>query len=151
MALDKGEESGNEERIRNGLRRVVSPDTSSGFKVAFGDLLLLLLPAFLGRHTGLSQLGFEIARVGLLGGLLLLLLQRGGVELAVCCGCGFLAFLAFCILGGLLRLLLLGQALEHFGHFVDILVGCVYNFSSLVVRNVDPSSTAQKVSGVAYR
>lgn len=118
VALDEGKETVDEERVRDGLRRFVGPDTGASFKVALGDLVLLVRTLL--RDIGLGQLGFEIACVGLLGSPLLLFLQRGRVELAVGGGCGFVA-LAF-ILGLLCRLLLLGQALEHLGDFVDLLV-----------------------------
>lgn len=118
VALDEGKETVDEERVGDGLRRFVGPDTGASFEVALGDLVLLLVRALL-RDIGLGQLGFEIAPVGLLGGPLLFL-QRGRVELAVRGGCSFIAFAFF--LGLLRRLLLLGQALEHLGDFVDLLV-----------------------------
>lgn len=118
VALDEGKETVDEERVGDGLRRFVGPDTGASFKVALGDLILLVRALL--RDIGLGQLGFEIARVGLLGRPLLLFLQRGRVELAVGGGCGFVA-LAF-VLGLLRCLLLLGQALEHLGDLVDLLV-----------------------------
>lgn len=125
VALDEGKETVDEERVRDSLRRFVGPDTGASFKVALGDLVRLLLRALL-RDISLGQLGFEIARVGLLGSPLLLFLQRGRVELAVGSGCGFIALAFF--LGLLRRLLLLGQSLEHLGDFVDLLV-CAYTDS----------------------
>lgn len=119
VALNEGEESGHKQRVRDGLRGVVSPDTGSSFVVSLGDDLFLLLGdgTFLLCNTGLSQLGLEIARVDLLR-LLLLLLQSGGVELAV--GGGGLV-IALGVLG-LLALLLFRKTLEEFGNFVDGLV-----------------------------
>lgn len=122
VALDEGEESGDEERIGDGLRGVVGPDARTGLVVAFGDFLLLLLAgAGSGGDTGLSQLGLEVVGVDLLGLGLLLLLQGGDVELAVAGGGGLIAFAGFRVLG-LLGLLLLRQALEELGNFVDGLV-----------------------------
>jgi hypothetical protein len=43
VALDEGEESGDEERVRDGLGSVVGPDTGAGFEIALGQLALLLL------------------------------------------------------------------------------------------------------------
>lgn len=121
VALNEGKESGDKQRVGDGLRSIVGPDTSSGLEVALREDLLCLLSSFL-CCTSLGQLGLEIACVDLLG-LLLLLFQGGGVEFAVSCGGSFVAFTGLCILR-LLCLLLLGQSLEHFGNFVDRLVGC---------------------------
>jgi hypothetical protein len=103
VALNEGEESGDKQRVGDGLRCVVGPDTSSGLVIALGNLLGLL-SALLCR-TSLGQLSLEIGRVDLLG-LLFLLFQGGGVEFAVGCWGSFVTFAGFCILG-LLRLLLL--------------------------------------------
>ena len=106
VTLDEGKETVDEKRVGDSLRRFVGPDTGASFEVALGDLVLLRA---LLRDIGLGQLRFEIAGVGLLGGLMLLLLQPG------------VKFALISVLG-LLRLLLLGQALEHLGDFVDLLV-----------------------------
>lgn len=120
VALNEGEESGHKQRVGDGLRGVVSPDTGSSFVVTLGDDLFLLLGdgTVLLCNTGLGELGLEITGVDLLR-LLLLLLQSGGVELAV--GGGGLVITALGVLG-LLALLLFRKTLEEFGNFVDGLV-----------------------------
>ena len=120
VALDEGEESGDKQRVRDGLRGVVSPDTSSSLEIALGDLLRLLLALL--RDTGFGELGFEITSVHLLG-LLLLLFQSSRVEFAISGG-SLIALSSFGILG-LLGLLLFRQTLEEFGDFIDGLVYCV--------------------------
>ena len=111
VALNEGEESGHKQRVGDGLRGVVSPDTGSSFVVTLGDDLFLLLGdgTVLLCNTGLGELGLEITGVDLLR-LLLLLLQSGDVEFAVAGGRG----LVICSLGilGLLALLLFRKALE---------------------------------------
>lgn len=111
VALDEGEEAVDEERVGDGLGRVVSPDTSSGLEISLGHFFGFLLRAFF-AHTGFGELGFEFARVDLLRLGLLLLLQCARVELAIRCGRGrFFVLAAFGVLR-LLGLLLLRQALE---------------------------------------
>lgn len=119
VALDEGEESRDQQRVGDSLRCVVGPDARSGLVIALGHFLFLLLAGLLGG-TGLGQLGLEIA--GILLGLLLLLLQGRGVELAVGGWAGLVAFSALGLLG-LLGLLLFRQSLEHLGDFIDGLVG----------------------------
>lgn len=114
VALDEGEEARDEERVGNGLRVVVLPDTGAGLGVTLGHGLLSLFLTLLCGGLGLVLVG------GLLLGLLLLFLQRGGVELAVGGG-GLFAFAGLGILA-LLGLLLFGKALEHLGDFVDIVL-----------------------------
>jgi hypothetical protein len=105
VALNEGEESGDEQRVGDGLGGVVGPDACAGFEVALGHLFLFAL-CFLLCETGLGELSFEVG--GVLGLLrLLLLLQGCGVEFAVCAGSGRgLIVGGFAILG-LLGLLLL--------------------------------------------
>lgn len=106
VALDEGEEAGDEERVGDGLCGVVSPDTGAGLKVALGELLGLILASLL-SNTSLSELGIEVVGVGLLrlAAALLFLLQRRGIELAVGGGGGFVVIAGFGglrLLGGLL-------------------------------------------------
>lgn len=86
VALDEGEESGDEQGVRDSLGGVVGPDACAGFEVALGHLFLFAL-CFLLCETGLSELSFEVG--GVLGLLRLLLLFQGrGVEFAVGGGSG---------------------------------------------------------------
>jgi hypothetical protein len=117
VALDEGEETGDEKRVGDDLGSVVCPDTSSSFGITLGEGLLgLLLVATLLIDTSLGELGLEVA--GVLLDLLLLLLEGGGIEFAV--GGGLLGIAG--LLAGLLGLLLLGKTLEHIGHLIDLLV-----------------------------
>lgn len=116
VALDEGEETGDEERVWDNLGSVVCPDTGSSFGVTLGESVLVLLLVTLLIDTGLGELGLEVA--GVLLRLLLLLLEGGGIEFAV--GGGLLGITG--LLAGLLGLLLLGKALEHIGHLVDLLI-----------------------------
>lgn len=86
VALDEGEESGDEQGVGDSLGGVVGPDACAGFEVALGHLFLFALCLLL-CETGLSELSFEVG--GVLGLLrLLLLLQGCGVEFAVGGGSG---------------------------------------------------------------
>lgn len=116
VALDESEETGDEEGVWDDLGGVVCPDTSSSFGITLGKGLLGLLLVALLIDTGLGELGLEVA--GVLLGLLLLLLEGGGVEFAV--GGGLVRITG--LLAGLLGLLLLGKTLEHIGHLIDLLI-----------------------------
>lgn len=106
VALDEGEEAGDEERVGDGLCGVVCPDTGAGLEVALRQLLGLILASLL-SNTSLSELGIEVVGVDLLrlAAALLFLLQRGGIEFAIGGGGGFLVIACFGslrLLGGLL-------------------------------------------------
>lgn len=105
VALDEGEEAGDEERVGDGLSSVVRPDTGAGLEVALRDFLGLLLTGLL-SNTGLSELGVEVGGVGLLrlAAALLFLLQRGGIEFAIGSG-------SFLVIAGVGSLRLLGGLL----------------------------------------
>lgn len=128
MVVQQSEESSEQERIADGLRRIVRPDACSLLQIALLQWSVLSgairTCAFaLITHTSFSKSCVEIITICRFRRLLLLfLLQRRCIKLSVCGGrCVIAALGCFSVLW-LLALFLLCKTLEEFGDLIDCLV-----------------------------